>query len=196
MGDDVTRSVDVRVVAATNRNLEQLIVDGEFREDLFYRLSVFPVEVPPLRDRGEDIMQLAQHFLERAQSDFGRPELTLTRAQANNLRDYDWPGNVRELKNVIERAVILSPGNVLRLDLSMPNVKVLPTREEVPTQTRQSGILTETEMREYQKQNIVAALKETAWRVSGPEGAAELLGVKPTTLADRMRTFGIKRPAR
>ena len=196
VGDDVTRSVDVRVVAATNRNLEQLIVDGEFREDLFYRLSVFPVEVPPLRDRGEDIMQLAQHFLERAQSDFGRPELTLTRAQANNLRDYDWPGNVRELKNVIERAVILSPGNVLRLDLSMPNVKVLPTREEVPTQTRQSGILTETEMREYQKQNIVAALKETAGRVSGPEGAAELLGVKPTTLADRIRTFGIKRPAR
>ncbi len=194
VGDDVTKSVDVRVVAATNRNLEQLIVDGEFREDLFYRLSVFPVEVPPLRDRGEDIMQLAQNFLERAQSDFGRPELTLTRAQANNLRNYDWPGNVRELKNVIERAVILSPGNVLRLDLSMPNIRVVREREQAPTQARKSGILTEKEMREYQKQNIVAALQETGWRVSGPEGAAELLGVKPTTLADRIRTFGIKKP--
>lgn len=196
VGDDVTKSVDVRVVAATNRNLEQLIVDGEFREDLFYRLSVFPVEVPPLRDRGEDIMQLAQNFLERAQSDFGRPELTLTRAQANNLRNYDWPGNVRELKNVIERAVILSPGNVLRLDLSMPNIRVVREREQAPTQARKSGILTEKEMREYQKQNIVAALQETGWRVSGPEGAADLLGVKPTTLADRIRTFGIKRPTR
>lgn len=141
-------------------------------------------------------MQLAQHFLERAQSDFGRPEITLTRAQANNLRDYDWPGNVRELKNVIERAVILSPGNVLRLDLSMPNFKVAQVREHAPTQTRQGGILTEKEMREYQKQNIVAALREAAWRVSGPDGAAELLGVKPTTLADRIRTYGIKRPAR
>ncbi len=196
VGDDVTRSVDVRVVAATNRNLEQLIVDGKFREDLFYRLSVFPVEVPPLRDRGEDIMQLAQHFLERAQSDFGRPELTLTQAQANNLRDYDWPGNVRELKNVIERAVILSPGNVLRLDLSMPNISAARQREHTPAQAPQSGILTEKEMREYQKQNIAAALKETGWRVSGTDGAAELLGVKPTTLADRIRTFGIKRPAR
>lgn len=196
VGDDVTRSVDVRVVAATNRDLEQLIVDGEFREDLFYRLSVFPVEVPPLRDRGDDIMQLAQNFLDRAQADFGRPELTLTRAQANNLRDYDWPGNVRELKNVIERAVILSPGNVLRLDLSMPNISVARQREHTPTQAPQTGILTEKEMREYQKQNIVAALKETGWRVSGTHGAAELLGVKPTTLADRIRTFGIKRPAR
>lgn len=141
-------------------------------------------------------MQLAQHFLERAQSDFGRPELTLTRAQANNLRDYDWPGNVRELKNVIERAVILSPGSVLRLDLSMPNIRNVRVHEQAPTQAPQSGILTEKEMREYQKQNIVAALKESAWRVSGPEGAAELLGVKPTTLADRIRTFGVKRPAR
>lgn len=198
VGDDVTRSVDVRVVAATNRNLEQLIVDGEFREDLFYRLSVFPVDVPPLRDRGEDIIQLAQHFLEKVCNDFGRPPMTLTRAQANSLQDYNWPGNVRELKNVIERAVILSPGNVLRLDLSMPN-KDVPriAAPESALVLRQDGeILTETEMREFQKKNLLEALKQTKWRVSGPNGAAELLGVRPTTLADRIRTLGLRKPGR
>jgi PAS domain S-box-containing protein len=196
VGDDVTRSVDVRVVAATNRNLEQLIVDGKFREDLFYRLSVFPIIVPPLRDRGEDVIQLAQHFLERACNEFGRPVLTLTRAQANVLFEYNWPGNIRELKNVIERAVILSPGNVLRLDLSMPTVA--PGRLTVPAQSVAAGkqVLTEKEMRDYQKGNIEAALQQTNWVVSGPDGAAELLGVKATTLADRVRSFGIKRPAR
>jgi PAS domain S-box-containing protein len=193
VGDDVTRSVDVRIIAATNRNLERLIVDGEFREDLFYRISVFPVDVPPLRERGDDIIQLAQHFLERACNDFGRPLLTLTRGQANLLQDYDWPGNVRELKNVIERAVILSPGNLLRLDLSLPHAREARPKEIVPAAQRITGILTEKEMREYQKQNLLAALQETNWRVSGPDGAAQLLGVKPTTLADRVRAFGIKR---
>jgi transcriptional regulator with GAF, ATPase, and Fis domain len=194
VGDDVTRSVDVRVVAATNRNLEELIVDGEFREDLFYRLSVFPV----LRDRGEDIIQLAQHFLEKVCNDFGRPPMTLTRAQANSLQDYDWPGNVRELKNVIERAVILSPGNVLRLDLSMPTVSVSrnTTPESVPLSRQSEEILTEKEMRDYQKNNLLKALKQTNWRVSGPSGAAELLGVRPTTLADRIRTLGLRKPSR
>jgi PAS domain S-box-containing protein len=196
VGDDVTRSVDVRVVAATNRDLEQLIVDGEFREDLFYRISVFPVDVPPLRERGDDIIQLAQHFLDLACNDFGRPRLKLTRAQANLLQEYDWPGNVRELKNVIERAVILSPGNVLRLELSMPHVREARPVDITPVAQRITGILTEKEMREYQKQNLIAALEETNWRVSGPDGAAELLGVKPTTLADRIRSFGVRRPAR
>jgi len=196
VGDDVTKSVDVRVVAATNRNLERLLVDGEFREDLFYRLSVFPVDVPPLRERGEDIIQLAQNFLERACNDFVRSPLTLTRAQAGFLLKYTWPGNVRELKNVIERAVILSPGNVLRLDLSMPNIGATPEVAPATDVKRSDDILTEKEMRDYQKQNLMAALKQTNWRVSGPDGAAELLGVKPTTLADRVRSFGIRRPAR
>ena len=196
VGDDVTKSVDVRVIAATNKNLERLIVDGEFREDLFYRLSVFPVEVPPLRDRGADIIQLAQHFLQRACTDFGRPAMTLTRAQANLLQEYGWPGNVRELKNVIERAVILSPGNVVRLDLSMPNIDVARVDEPAQESQHDDGVMTEKEMREYQKQNLLAALKQTNWRVSGPDGAAELLGVKPTTLADRIRSFGIRRPVR
>jgi len=196
VGDDVTKSVDVRIIAATNRNLEKLIVDGEFREDLFYRLSVFPVDVPPLRDRGEDIIQLAQHFLEQVSNDFGRPLMTLTRAQANSLQDYNWPGNVRELKNVIERAVILSPGNVLRLDLSMPNVSAPRQAAQLPVPPRNEDVLTEQEMREFQKKNLLEALKRTNWRVSGPEGAAELLGVRPTTLADRIRTLGIRKPAR
>lgn len=196
VGDDVTRSVDVRVIAATNRNLEKQIVDGDFREDLFYRLSVFPVDVPPLREREEDIIQLAQHFLERACKDFGRPTMSLTRAKANDLREYNWPGNVRELKNVIERAVILSPGNVLRLDLSMPNLNVSDAVVREISQQSDNDVLTEKEMRELQKNNLVAALKASNWRVSGRAGAAELLGVKPTTLTDRIRSFGIRKPAR
>jgi len=195
VGDDVTRSVDVRVVAATNRDLEREIVDGRFREDLFYRLSVFPVEVPPLRDRGDDVIQLAQDFLEKTCKDFGREPMTLTRGQASKLRRYNWPGNVRELKNVIERAVILSPGNVLRLEASMPaEAPAVP----IPGVESPADVtfMTEKEMREFQKSNLVAALKQTDWRVSGPDGAAELLGIKPTTLADRIRTLGIRKPIR
>ena len=195
VGDDVTRSVDVRIIAATNRNLEQLIVDGEFREDLFYRLSVFPVDVPALRERGEDIVQLAQHFLDQTLTNFGRAKLTLTQAQAANLRAYDWPGNVRELKNVIERAVILSTGKVLRLDLSMPGL-----RDDAAAATTAAiahdEVLTEKEMREFQRNNISKALQQSNWKVSGQGGAAERLGIRPTTLADRIRTFKIRKPAR
>ena len=194
VGDDVTKSVDVRVIAATNRDLEQSIVDGEFREDLFYRLSVFPVKVPPLRERGEDIVQLAQHFLEQTCKDFGREVLTLTRTQAANLRAYDWPGNVRELKNVIERAVILSTGKVLRLDLSMPSMRA-DVDTLVATATT-DDVMTDKEMREFQKRNIVKALEQSNWKVSGMGGAAEMLGVKPTTLADRIRTFKIRKPTK
>ena len=195
VGDDVTRSVDVRVIAATNRNLEQLIVDGEFREDLFYRLSVFPVEVPPLRERGDDIVQLAQHFLEQTCKDFGREMMTLTRAHAVTLKAYSWPGNVRELKNVIERAVILSPGKAFRLDLSMPGVPLTATTPADATPSA-DGVLSEREMRDYQKQNIIRALEQASWKVSGAGGAAELLGVRPTTLADRIRTYKIGRPSK
>ncbi len=195
VGDDVTRSVDVRVIAATNRQLEQLIVDGKFREDLFYRISVFPVEVPALRERGDDVMQLAQDFLDQTCKDFGRDAMVLTRGQAEKLRQYDWPGNVRELKNVIDRAVILSPGNVLRLDVSMPDVNLHLDEPSVVAQAEET-ILSEKEMRDFQKKNLVIALKQTNWRVSGPDGAAALLGVKSTTLADRIRTYGIKKPGR
>ena len=195
VGDDVTRSVDVRVIAATNRNLERHIVDGHFREDLFYRLSVFPIDVPPLRDRGDDVIQLAQEFLIKTCKDFGREPMTLTRGQANKLRAYDWPGNVRELKNVIERAVILSRGNVLRLEASLPEAAT-GGPDTAADSAAAPEFLTEQEMREFQKNNTIAALKQANWRVSGAAGAADLLGIKPTTLADRIRTFGIRKPGR
>ncbi len=117
VGEDATRRVDVRVIAATNRDLEKEVEAGNFREDLYYRLSVFPVQVPPLRKRGDDVIQLAVHFLEQVCREFGRPCPSFTQAQVDAMRRYSWPGNIRELKNVIERAVILSPGETLRLDL-------------------------------------------------------------------------------
>ena len=196
VGDDVTHSVDVRIIAATNRNLEQLVVDGRFREDLFYRLSVFPVEVPPLRERREDILQLAKHFIEQTCADFGRPLMKLTRAQAKALQAYSWPGNIRELKNVIERAVILSDGSSLRFDLAptMPTAK--PAVPDTASPSQFPRILTEADMRDFQKENLLKALEQTGWRVSGERGAAALLGVKPTTLADRIKSYGIKKPNR
>ena len=197
VGDDITRSVDVRVIAATNRNLEESVMDGSFREDLFYRLSVFPIEVPPLRKRKEDVIQLAQHFLEQTCQDFGRKVMKLTRTQAEQIQSYDWPGNVRELKNVIERAVILSKGSVLRLDLSLPgNATEVGLPEDSGNSMNEESVLTEKQMKAVQKKNILTALKVSDWRVSGSQGAAELLGIKPTTLADRMRAFGLRKPTR
>jgi transcriptional regulator with GAF, ATPase, and Fis domain len=195
VGDDLTRSVDVRVIAATNRDLERLVVEGTFREDLFYRLSVFPIEVPPLRERRGDLLQLAQHFLEQTCQEFGRATFRLTRAQADAIEAYDWPGNVRELKNVIERAVILSKGNTLRLDLSLPR-EAADAGQATDAPVDAGHVLTEKQMREFQKQNLLAALRLTDWRVSGKRGAAELLGVRPTTLADRIKSLGIRRPRR
>jgi PAS domain S-box-containing protein len=197
VGDDITKSVDVRVIAATNRDLEQLVMAGKFREDLFYRLSVFPIEVPPLRKRGDDVLQLARHFLEATCNDFGRAPMRLTRIQADEIRNYDWPGNVRELKNVIERAVILSQGDVLRLDLSLPGTGI----ESVAGSANDAGaatqmILDENDMKDLQKKNLMAALTQTNWRVSGKGGAAELLGVRPTTLNDRIKSFGLRKPQR
>ena len=151
--------------------------------------------MPPLRDRGEDVIQLAQDFLSKTCKDFGREPMTLTRGQANKLRAYDWPGNVRELKNVIERAVILSRGNVLRLEASLPGA-VSNTVGTTADMSDAPGFLTEQEMRVFQKKNTIAALKQADWRVSGPGGAADLLGIKPTTLADRIRTLGISKPGR
>jgi len=195
VGDDITRSVDVRVVAATNRDLEAEIVGGRFREDLFYRLSVFPVEVPPLREREDDVIQLAHHFLEKTLREFGREPMALTKAQAEELRRYDWPGNIRELKNVIERAVILSPGKQLRLDLSMPD-GTAPAPANRADASAPGRILTEAEIRDLTRQNLIRALEAAEWKVSGKGGAAELLGVRPTTLADRIRSMGIQKPGK
>ncbi|MCZ6497891.1 MAG: sigma 54-interacting transcriptional regulator [Gammaproteobacteria bacterium] len=193
VGDDTTLSVDVRVVAATNRDLEELVEQGGFREDLYYRLSVFPIEVPPLRERGEDIVQLASHFLEKACIDFGHRPLTLSRQQVSLLNKYDWPGNVRELKNVIERGVILSQGKVLRLDLAMADIlRSSRLRESKPDRV-QSQVMTEQDLVALQKENLLAALSLSNGRVSGPEGAAQLIGLKPSTFTDRMKKLGIGR---
>jgi PAS domain S-box-containing protein len=196
VGDDRTHSVDVRVVAATNRDLEKAVAEGRFREDLYYRLSVFPIDVPPLRERGDDVVQIASHFLEKTCQEFGHRPLTLSKQQAALLKRYDWPGNIRELKNVIERAVILSRGKVLRLDLAMSDILGTQREETVATTDARPRIMTEEEIRELERNNIIAALKLCDWRVSGPNGAAKLLGIKPTTLADRIRKFKIEKPRR
>ncbi|HEX5418747.1 MAG TPA: sigma-54 dependent transcriptional regulator, partial [Gammaproteobacteria bacterium] len=196
VGDDRTHSVDVRVIAATNRDLEQAVEAGRFREDLYYRLSVFPIDVPPLRERADDVVQLASHFLERTCQEFGHPPLTLSRQQALLLKRYDWPGNIRELKNVIERAVILSRGKVLRLDLAMADIlNAVSPASERPAEGESEKVLTEAEMRRREKNNMQSALRLTNWRVSGPNGAAKLLGIKSTTFTDRMKKFGIARPS-
>jgi len=192
VGDDKTVKVDVRIVAATNRDLEAEIKAGRFREDLFYRLSVFPIEVLPLRKRPGDIAPLALHFLEQTCRELGRDPLRLTQQQAASLKIHTWPGNIRELKNVIERAVILTKGDRLRLDLAMPSD--LPTQPaEDTTPPNQSEILTDAAFRDMEKANMIAALRHTGWRISGPDGAADLLGLKPSTLTYRMKVFGIQR---
>lgn len=198
VGDDRTHTVNVRVIAATNRDLENEVALGRFREDLYYRLSVFPIDVPALRERGDDVVQIASHFLERTCQEFGHPPLTLSRQQAALLKRYDWPGNIRELKNVIERAVILSRGKVLRLDLAMSDILgAQPSAvAAVADSPGERQVLTEAEMRELERNNILAALRLANGKVSGPNGAAELLGVKPTTLADRMKKFKIERARR
>jgi PAS domain S-box-containing protein len=196
VGDDQTHSVNVRVIAATNRDLEVAVAEGKFREDLYYRLSVFPIDVPPLRERGDDVVQLASHLLERTCQEFGHRPLTLSRQQAALLKRYDWPGNIRELKNVIERAVILSRGKVLRLDLAMSDILHAPQAREEPSTAAASDVLTETELRELERKNLLEALRVTEWRISGPNGAAKLLGVKPTTLTDRIKKFKIAKTKR
>ena len=193
VGDDRTLTVDARVIAATNRDLEKAVAEGSFREDLFYRLSVFPIEVPPLRERGDDVIQIASHFLERTCQDFGHSPLTLSKQQAALLKRYDWPGNIRELKNVIERAVILSRGKVLRLDLAMSDILNAPAAPSPEVKDAESPFMTEFEMREFERKNTLLALEMAEWRVSGPNGAAKLLGIKPTTLTDRMKKFELRK---
>ncbi len=194
VGDDRTRSANVRLIAATNRDLEALVKSGGFREDLYYRVSVFPIDVPPLRERGDDIVQLAIHFLERACIELGRGPLRLSQQQSDLLRDYAWPGNVRELKNVIERAVILSQGKVLRLDLAM--VDILDSDASPSGRPAESApsLMTEKELLAMQKRNLLTALRLCNWRVSGPSGAAKLVGLKPSTFNDRMKKFAIAKP--
>ncbi|MCO6427383.1 sigma 54-interacting transcriptional regulator [Nitrosomonas communis] len=191
VGDDKTIKVDVRIVAATNRDLKAEVEAGRFRKDLYYRLSIFPIEVPPLRERIQDIGPLAIQFLNNICKELGRDPLTLTRQQLDSLNRYHWPGNIRELKNVIERAVILTKGSRLRLDLAMShnhqNEKPL-----IAAPPENNEFVTDAIFREQEKLNMVAVLRHTNWRISGTDGAAELLGIKPSTFAYRMKVYGIK----
>ena len=193
VGDEKTMTVDVRVVAATNRDLHEQVKAGQFRQDLFYRLSVFPIDVPPLRQRQEDIVPLAQHFLQLSCKELGKEPLKLSRQQGDVLLAHNWPGNIRELKNVIERAVILSSAAKLRLDLALPTMDLDAVIPPETTQVLQ-GFMTETELRAREKNNLVAVLDACNWRISGIEGAAERMGVKPSTMAYRMKIFGIEKP--
>lgn len=172
VGEDVTRQVDVRVVAATNRDLEKEVEAGNFREDLYYRLSVFPVQVPPLRKRGDDVIQIAVHFLEQICRDFGRLVPNFTQSQVEQMRSYDWPGNIRELKNLIERAVILSRDDG-KLDLSLPagesSRPITEDNEFVQSSSKPGArnFVTDQEMKQHHRENMRRALDYSGWRVSG-----------------------------
>ena len=193
VGEERTRQVDVRVIAATNRDLKQEVRRRAFREDLYFRLNVFPIESAPLRERLDDIPLLAAHFLGTIGRRLNLPNLKLTQGDVQMLSQYDWPGNVRELENVIERAAILSRDGRLRFDLAgwrlAPSASVKSTAVAAP----RADLVTDDERRERDRANILAALRATHGKVSGPGGAAELLGVKPTTLASRIKAFGLQK---
>lgn len=190
VGDSVTRRVDVRIIAATNRDLKQEVEERRFREDLYFRLNVFPIVSMPLRKRHEDIPILAAHFLKMACNKFGKPVLQLTRGDIERMLSYHWPGNIRELINVIERAVILSQEGRLRLDFS---IQQATTHTQNMVQQVPQGVCTESALRQRAHDNIVAALKQCNGKIFGSGGAAELLDIKPTTLASRIKKLGINR---
>ncbi len=190
VGESVTRRVDVRIIAATNRDLKKEVEARRFREDLYFRLNVFPIESIPLRQRPEDIPILAAHFLKLACAKFGKPEVQLTRGDIERMQRYHWPGNIRELINIIERAVILSQEERLRLDFSISEQHKEAVAQPGP---QPQGIHTDEELRQREHDNIVAALKRCNGKVFGKGGAAELLDMKPTTLASRIKKLGINR---
>jgi transcriptional regulator with GAF, ATPase, and Fis domain len=193
VGDDRTRDADVRIVAATNRNLAEEVAAGRFREDLYYRLNVFPIDVPPLRERTEDVPLLAREFLQLASRKLER-KARFTDDDIEELQRYPWPGNVRELQNVIERAVITAKAG--RVELGLPRSRPAAARDrEAVDEPGPTRILTQDAIRELERANLLAALEHTDGRIYGPGGAAELLGMKPTTLASRVERLGLKRDA-
>jgi transcriptional regulator with GAF, ATPase, and Fis domain len=179
--------VDVRVVAATNRDLAKEVAEGRFRADLFYRLNVFPVRVPPLRSRRGDIPQLAMFFLARFAKEFGKPVEVVSRSTMERLIGYDWPGNVRELQNIIERAAVLSSGRVLELG---PDLLPIGGAVSAQPEARADAVTLE----EMERRHIRAALEQSRWVVEGPAGAAKRLGLHQNTLRSRMSRLGITRP--
>ena len=198
VGEERTRTVDVRIIAATNRDLPREVEAGRFRQDLYYRLNVFPIRVAPLRERKEDIPLLAAHFLEKTARKLNLPQARLTQAHLAQFQNHDWPGNIRELQNTIERALILAQNGALWFDF--PTVRKTAAAT-VPAATSEGAgpeapILSDVELRQRECDNILAALKKTNWKIHGPGGAAELLGLKPSTLISRIKKLGLKKPGR
>jgi transcriptional regulator with GAF, ATPase, and Fis domain len=174
--------VDVRIIAATNRNLENEIKTGNFRKDLWYRLNVFPITLPPLRQRIEDIPLLVHEFVNRFSKKIGKVITKIPDHSMDALQSYSWPGNIRELQNVIERAVINTRGSKLTLlDKLDGSVESVPAKNQGKS------------LQEIERESILKVLEETAWRIEGTNGAADILGLHPSTLRGRMRKFGIRR---
>jgi transcriptional regulator with GAF, ATPase, and Fis domain len=184
VGGKGVKKVDVRVIAATNRNLLDEVQAGRFRADLYYRLNVFPVEVPPLRDRRQDVPTLAAFFVKQKSRELGKAVDRIPTATMEALVGYDWPGNIRELQNVIERAIILSPGPDLVL------AEALEPREGRAERT--SGVLRK-DLETLERQQILDALRASEWKIKGDGNAANRLGLKPSTLRSRMKRLGIER---
>jgi transcriptional regulator with GAF, ATPase, and Fis domain len=195
VGDDRTRRADVRIIAATNRDLKKAIAAGRFREDLYFRLNVFPIQVPPLRERLDDIPSLAKHFVDHSTRDLKCAKPRLTRAGIAKLQSYDWPGNVRELRNVIERGVILARGGALDFELPIASQPARNPSAVRADDAPEPEFLTEAELQRRERDTLLLVLQKADWKIKGPDGAAELLGVKPTTLLSRMSKWGLKKPA-
>lgn len=195
VGDEVTRRVNVRVVAATNRDLRKEVDEGRFRLDLYYRLGVFPMEVPPLRDRREDIPVLIAHFVRQAGLRFHIPPPSIPNREIERAQGYDWPGNVRELQNVVERAMIVSSGGKLTLDLPQAGKTSAKQKERTtqPAAVLPETVIPENEWRNRERSNVLAALRRAHFKISGKGGAADLLGINPGTLASRLKALGINK---
>ena len=196
VGSGKTQKVNVRVVAATNRNLEAEIEAGNFREDLYFRLNVFPIEIPALRDRPGDILPISQRFVEQLCKKMGRPEITISDTAAEQLRGYHWPGNIRELQNVIERALIMSRPGYLDLERAISVTHKVPSEspQDKSISNSEDTILSVDQIQELERANILRALTRSGWTISGKQGAAAKLGLNPSTLSSRMKALGIKRP--
>jgi len=192
VGEDRTRTVDARTIAATNRDLTDEVKAGRFREDLYYRLSVFPIELPPLRDRTEDIPKLARHFLQQSARKLGVNAPHLSTANLNQLQAYDWPGNVRELQNVIERAAIRARNGQLDLGLGPASASTNRTTRKTDSAPKVDPASLH-ELKNHERKFIVDALARTGGKIYGPDGAAALLGLKPTTLSSKVHRMGLRK---
>ncbi|UCD78715.1 MAG: sigma 54-interacting transcriptional regulator, partial [Desulfobacterales bacterium] len=195
VGSSRTRRTDVRVIAATNRDLSKAVQEGNFRTDLFYRLNVFPINIPPLRQRGDDIRLLAEHFATRYATRMGRKIDPLGVDCIERLKAYDWPGNVRELQNVMERGVITARQGRLNLDHALPErISPADTEKTTPSDNNVKSVKTARQLQQLERENLILALQKSQWRIAGKNGAAQLTGMPPSTFQSRMKALGIKRP--